>query len=43
MSLFLHAAVVYVPFLQEAFSTSGLDAGDYASVRVPETVASSAL
>ena len=29
LSLFLHAAVVYVPFLQEAFSTSGLDAGDW--------------
>jgi Ca2+-transporting ATPase len=29
LSLFLHAAVVYVPFLQEAFSTTGLDAGDW--------------
>ncbi|WOH67803.1 cation-translocating P-type ATPase [Bradyrhizobium sp. BWA-3-5] len=29
LSLFLHAAVVYVPFLQEAFSTSGLDVGDW--------------
>ena len=29
LSLLLHAAVVYVPFLQEAFSTSGLDAGDW--------------
>ena len=26
---FLHAAVAYVPFPQEAFSTSGLDAGDW--------------
>jgi hypothetical protein len=26
---FLPAAVVYVPFLQEAFSTSGLDARDW--------------
>src|SRR5215208_7874527 len=29
LSLFLHAAVVYVPFLQEAFSTTDLDAGDW--------------
>jgi Ca2+-transporting ATPase len=29
LSLFLHAAVVYVPFLQEAFSTNGLDVGDW--------------
>ena len=26
---FLRAAVAYVPFPQEAFSTSGLDAGDW--------------
>ena len=29
LSLLLHAAVVYVPFLQEAFSTTGLSAGDW--------------
>jgi Ca2+-transporting ATPase len=29
LSLFPHGAVVYVLFLQEAFSTSGLDAGDW--------------
>jgi P-type Ca2+ transporter type 2C len=25
----LHAAVVYTPYLQEAFSTTGLTAGDW--------------
>jgi Ca2+-transporting ATPase len=29
LSLLLHAAVIYVPFLQEAFSTTGLSAGDW--------------
>jgi Ca2+-transporting ATPase len=29
LSLVLHAAVVYTPFLQEAFSTVALDAGDW--------------
>jgi Ca2+-transporting ATPase len=30
LSLLLHVAVVYVPFLQEAFSTVSLSAGDWA-------------
>jgi Ca2+-transporting ATPase len=29
LSLVLHAAVIYVPFLQEAFSTTGLGASDW--------------
>jgi P-type Ca2+ transporter type 2C len=29
LSLVLHAAVIYVPFLQEAFSTTGLGIGDW--------------
>jgi Ca2+-transporting ATPase len=29
VSLLLHVAVIYVPFLQQAFSTVGLDAGDW--------------
>ena len=29
LSLLLHAAVIYVPFLQEAFSTTSLSAGDW--------------
>jgi Ca2+-transporting ATPase len=29
LSLLLHVAVIYVPFLQEAFSTTGLSAGDW--------------
>jgi Ca2+-transporting ATPase len=29
LSLMLHVAVIYVPFLQEAFSTVGLSAGDW--------------
>ena len=29
LSLLLHIAVIYVPFLQRAFSTVGLDAGDW--------------
>jgi Ca2+-transporting ATPase len=29
LSLVLHAAVIYVPFLQEAFSTIGLGASDW--------------
>ncbi|HMM88037.1 cation-translocating P-type ATPase [Bradyrhizobium sp.] len=29
LSLFLHVIVIYVPFLQEAFSTTSLDAGDW--------------
>jgi P-type Ca2+ transporter type 2C len=29
LSLLLHVAVVYVPFLQEAFATTGLSAGDW--------------
>jgi Ca2+-transporting ATPase len=29
ISLFLHAAVLYVPFLQAAFSTIGLSVGDW--------------
>jgi Ca2+-transporting ATPase len=29
LSLVLHAAVIYVPFLQEAFSTTGLGVGDW--------------
>jgi P-type Ca2+ transporter type 2C len=31
LSLFLHVAVIYVPFLQEAFSTVSLSAGDWLS------------
>jgi P-type Ca2+ transporter type 2C len=31
LSLFLHVAVIYVPFLQEAFSTVSLGAGDWLS------------
>jgi Ca2+-transporting ATPase len=29
LSIALHVAVVYTPFLQQAFSTTGLDAGDW--------------
>lgn len=29
LSIFLHAAVIYTPILQEAFSTTGLSAGDW--------------
>ena len=29
LSLFLHVIVIYVPFLQDAFSTTSLDAGDW--------------
>ena len=29
LSLVLHAAVIYVPFLQQAFSTTALSAGDW--------------
>ena len=31
LSLLLHAAVVYIPFLQEAFSTTSLSASDWLS------------
>jgi Ca2+-transporting ATPase len=40
LSLLLHAAVLYVPVLQEAFSTVGLSASDWL---VCGTVASSVL
>jgi Ca2+-transporting ATPase len=39
LSLVLHAAVIYVPFLQEAFSTVSLSAGDWlASAAVASSV-----
>ena len=40
LSVALHAAVLYTPFLQKAFSTSGLSAGDWARCAI---VASSVL
>ena len=33
LSLVLHAAVIYVPFLQQAFSTVGLSLSDWLSAR----------
>ena len=33
LSLVLHAAVIYVPFLQQAFSTTSLSAGDWLTLR----------